>query len=67
MSMIRVKIDKFGQPTISAEGFVGPSCATATAPLERALGAGADSVKTKKKPEFFQAQVTGPRTVTTKG
>lgn len=66
MRTIRVKIDQFGQPTISAEGYVGSACKLATAPLEQALGAGAQ-VKKDAKPEMFQTQPAGRRTVTTRG
>lgn len=66
MKTIRVKIDKFGQPTISAEGYVGSSCALATAPLEQALGAGA-AVKKDRKPEFYQQQHATRQTLTAKG
>ena len=55
MPTITVKIDKFGQPTIEADGFVGTACEKATASLEATLRAGADNVKRKRKPEAYEA------------
>lgn len=65
MPTIVVEIDRFGQPTIKADGFTGTACQKATAGLEAAYRAGAKAQVTRK-PEMF-ADVVGMNgaTVTT--
>lgn len=65
MPTIRVKIDKFGQPTIEAEGYTGTSCEHATATLEAALRHGASSVTKQRRPEY-RNEMTNNRTVTSR-
>lgn len=48
MKVIRITIDKTGKPTIEADGFHGVGCTAATKPIEDALSAPGDRVRTDK-------------------
>ena len=55
MGQVIVRIDKVGNPTIEAVGFVGTGCKAATAALE-AKFAGGKAVLTEK-PEMYMEPV----------
>lgn len=55
MKQLIVRISKFGDTKIDAEGFTGSSCIEATQAIEVALGGGA---KREYKPEYDQPEGT---------
>lgn len=56
---IIVRINKFGDTKIDAEGFAGTSCVEATQAIELALGGGG---KRNLKPEYDQPEGTSTET-----